>query len=147
MGVSRTSGDRRKSKRYKGLALGRRRGSGLFEKAARCPCPATPQDTESRDIDLEAHVANGGDAVRERYPAVDGEDVPDGRGAHPGLLKALSRANGTLLASVMPAAFTTVPITVRTPAASSSRCALATADSSADAMWVMRPSCGPSPVQ
>ena len=47
--------------------------------------------------------------------------------------KAPSRANGTLLASVMPEAFTTVPITVRTPASWSSRCALATADSSADA--------------
>ena len=34
--------------------------------------------------------------------------------------KVLSRANGTLLASVMPEAFTTVPITVRTPASSSS---------------------------
>src|SRR5687768_472412 len=59
--------------------------------------------------------------------------------------KVLSLANGTLLASVMPEAFTTVPITVRTPASCSSRCALATADSSADVIWVMRLSCGASP--
>ena len=37
-----------------------------------------PQYTESRDIDLGAHIANGGDAVRERYPAVDGNYMPDG---------------------------------------------------------------------
>ncbi len=71
----------------KAAGTGRRRGSVLFEEAGRCPCPAARQDTESRDIDLEAHIAHGGDAVRERYPAVDGEDMPDGGGAHPGFVE------------------------------------------------------------
>ncbi len=71
----------------KAAGTDRRRGSILFEQAGRCPRPASLQDAESRDIDLEAHIANGRDAVRERYPAVDGEDMPDRGSTHPSLVE------------------------------------------------------------